>query len=269
MLVAQSCPTLCDCSPPGSSVHEIFPGKDTGVGCHFLLQGIFPTKPGIKARSPALQPDSLPSELEGKPGYGFSSSHVWMWELGCEENWVMKNWCFWTMVLEKTLESPLDCKEIQPVHSEDQSWAFFGRNNAKAETPVLWPPHEKNWLIGKDWCWEGLEARREGDNRGWDGWMASPTWWAWIWVNSRSWWWRGRPGMLPFMGLQRVGHDWATELNWTEGIEGKKSLSFFPPWEFQTPLSLGTPRLLINLPRKRLSHRRCQEWISTFEESVN
>ena len=71
-------------------------------------------------------------------------------ELDCEESWAPKNWCFWTVVLEKTLESPLDCKEIQPVHSEDQPWDFFGRNDAKAETPVLWPPHAKSWLIGKD-----------------------------------------------------------------------------------------------------------------------
>ena len=81
---------------------------------------------------------------------GFSISHVWMWELNCEESWALKNWCFWTVVLEKTLESPLDCKEIQPVHSKDQSWVFFGTNDAKAETPVLWPPHAKSWLIGKD-----------------------------------------------------------------------------------------------------------------------
>ena len=84
-------------------------------------------------------------------GYGFSSGHVWMWELDCEESWVSKNWCFWTVVLEKTLESPLDCKEIQPVHSKgDWSWVFFGRNDAEAETPVLWPPDGKSWLIGKD-----------------------------------------------------------------------------------------------------------------------
>ena len=84
-------------------------------------------------------------------GYGFSSGHVWMWELDCEESWVPKKWCFWSMVLQKTLESPLDCKEIQPVHSEgDQSGVFIGRNDAKAETPVLWPPHTKSWLIGKD-----------------------------------------------------------------------------------------------------------------------
>ena len=84
-------------------------------------------------------------------GYGFSSGHVWMWELDCEEGWAPNNWCFWTVVLEKTLESPLDCKEIQPVHSEgDQPWDFFGRNDAEVETPVLWPPHAKSWLIGKD-----------------------------------------------------------------------------------------------------------------------
>ena len=73
-----------------------------------------------------------------------------MWELDYKESWAPKNWCFWTVVLEKTLESPLDCKEIQPVHSEDQSWVFFRRSDAKAETPVLWPPHVKSWLIGKD-----------------------------------------------------------------------------------------------------------------------
>ena len=84
-------------------------------------------------------------------GYGFSSGYVWMWELDCEQSWAPKNWCLWTVVLEKTLESVLDCKEIQPGHSEgDKPWDFFGRNDAKAETPVLWPPHGKSWLIGKD-----------------------------------------------------------------------------------------------------------------------
>ena len=84
-------------------------------------------------------------------GYGFSSGHVWMWELDCEESWAPKNWCFWTVVLDKTLESPLDCKEIQPVHSKgDRSWVFIRRTDAKAETPILWPPHSKSWLIGKD-----------------------------------------------------------------------------------------------------------------------
>ena len=136
-----------------------------------------------------------------------------MWELDHKESWVLKNWCFWTVVVEKTLESPWDCKEIQPVHPEgDQSWVFIGRTDAEAETPILWPPHVNSWLIGK----EGLGAGGGGDNRGWDGWMASPTQWAWVWVNSVSWCWTGRPGMLQFMGSQRVRHDWATELNWTE-----------------------------------------------------
>ena len=81
----------------------------------------------------------------------FSSSHIWMWELNYKESWAPKNWCFWTVVLEKTLESPLDCKEIQPVHPKgNQSWIFIGRTDAKAETPILWPPDAKNWLIGKD-----------------------------------------------------------------------------------------------------------------------
>ena len=83
--------------------------------------------------------------------YGFSSSHVWMWELDHKEGWALKNWCFWTVVLEKTLESPLNCKEIQPVHPKgNQSWIFIGRTDAEAEAPILWPPDEKNWLSGKD-----------------------------------------------------------------------------------------------------------------------
>ena len=156
-----------------------------------------------------------------------------MFTNNCEESWAPKNWCFWTAVLEKTLESPLDCKEIQPVHSKrDQSWVFYGRTDDKAETPIVWSPHAKSWLIGKDWCWEGMGAGGEGDNRCWDGWMESPTGWTWVWVNSRSWCWTGRPGVLRFMGSQRVGHDWVTELNWIDRAlcqileeEGKEEVS--------------------------------------------
>ena len=84
-------------------------------------------------------------------GYGFSSSHVWMWELDYKESWVLKNWCFWTVMLEKTLESPVVCKEIQPVHPKgDQSWVFTGGTDAEAETPIPWPPDTKSWLIWKD-----------------------------------------------------------------------------------------------------------------------
>ena len=151
-------------------------------------------------------------------GYGFSSGHVWMWDLDHKERWVLKNWCFWTVVLEKTLESPLDCTEIQPVHPKgDQSWVFIWRTDVEAETPILRPPDVKSWLIGKDWCWERLRAG-EGDDRGWDGWMASLTQWTWVWVNSMSWWWTGRPGMLQSMGSQRVRHVWATELNWRKPV---------------------------------------------------
>ena len=126
--------------------------------------------------------------------FGFSNSDVWMWELDYNGNWVPKNWCFWTVVLEKRLESPLDCKEIKPVNpKENQSWMLIGRT--EAEAPVLWPPNGKTWLIIKDWFWEGLKAG-EGDDRGGDGWMSSPTRWTWVWVNSGSWWWTGRPGVL-------------------------------------------------------------------------
>ena len=117
----------------------------------------------------------------------------------------------------RRLLSPLDCKEIQPVHPKrNQSWMFIGRTDVETETPVIWPPDAKSWLIWiRHWCWERLKARGEGDDRGWDCWMASPTQWTWVWVNSGSWWWTGRPGVLQSVGSQRVGHDWATELNWS------------------------------------------------------
>ena len=139
---------------------------------------------------------------------------------GCKSlrNCVPKNWCFWTVVLEKTLESPLDCKEIQPVHPKgDQSWVFIGRTDAEAETPVLWPPDVKKWFIWKDpnagEDWGGERKGGEGDGRGWDGWMASPTQWTWVWASSGSWWSTGKPGVLQSMGSQRVGHNRASELN--------------------------------------------------------
>ena len=121
------------------------------------------------------------------------------------------------MVLEKTFESPLDCKEIQPVHPKgnqsvlDVHWKdwYWSWNSSTFTTSFEELPQWK-----RPWCWKGLGAEGEGDDRGWDGWMASPTQWTWVWVNSGSWWWTGRPGMLRFMGSQRVGHDWATELNW-------------------------------------------------------
>ena len=116
----------------------------------------------------------------------------------------------WTLVLEKTLESPLDCKEIQAVHPKgDQPWVFIGRTDAEDETPVLLPPEElTHWK--RPWCWKRLKTGGEGDDRGWDGSIASLSRWPWVWVSSRSWWWTGRPVMLQYMGLQRVGHKWVT-----------------------------------------------------------
>ena len=138
-----------------------------------------------------------------------------MWELVHKEGWALKNWWFWTVVLEKTLESPLGCKEIQPVHLKgNQPWIFIGRTDAEA--PIFWPPDEKSWLIrkdpdaGKDW------RQEEKGMRGWDGWMASLTQWTWVWASSGSWWWTGRPGVLQSMESQKVGHDRATELNNTK-----------------------------------------------------
>ena len=122
-------------------------------------------------------------------GCGFSSSHVWMWELGYKESWALKNWCFWTVVLEKTLENPLDCKDIQPVHPKgNQSWVFIGRTDVEAENPILWPPDGGQLTrLKRPWCWERLRAGGEEDERGWDGWMASPTQRTWVWVDSGSW----------------------------------------------------------------------------------
>ena len=146
----------------------------------------------------------------------------------------MKNWCFWTVVLDKTLESPLDCKEIQPVHSEYQPWDFLGRNDAKAETPVLWPPHVKSWLItkdsdgGRDW------RQEEKGTTGWDGWMASLTQWTWVCVNSGSWWWTWRPGVLRFKGSQRVGHDWATDWSENKVCHSFYCFPIYLPWSHGT-----------------------------------
>ena len=144
----------------------------------------------------------------------------------------MVGWHHRTVVLEKTLESPLDCKEIQTIRSKgDQSWVFFRRTDAKAEIQYFGHLMQRADSLEKTLIL-GVIGAGEGDNRGWDGWMASPTWWTWVWVNSRSWWWTGRPGMLRFMGSQRVGHDWATELNWNEYTFLNAILSNYPTLAF-------------------------------------
>ena len=157
-------------------------------------------------------------------GYGFSSGHVWMWEVDCEEGWALRNWCFWTVVLEKTLESPLDCKEIQLVHPKgDQSWVLFGRTDVEAETPMLWPPDVKSWLIwkdpdaGKDWRQEE-KGTTEDEMVGWDHWL-----------NGHGFGWTlgvgdGQGGLLVmdmFMGSQRS--DTTEWLRWTELINSQNS----------------------------------------------
>ena len=158
--------------------------------------------------------------------YGFSSSHVWiwwMWGLDYKESWALKNGCFWTVVLEKTLESPLDCKEIQPVQEINHDWIkeinpdysleglmlklklqYFGHLMGRTDS------FEKTLMLGK------IKVGGEGDDRGWDSWMVSLTQWTWVWVSSGIWWRTGKPGVLQSVGSQRLRHDWVTELTETE-----------------------------------------------------
>ena len=142
--------------------------------------------------------------------YSFSSSHVWMWELDYKESWVLKNWYFWIVVLERTREShSLDCKEIKPVNPKEINPEYSLERlmlKLKFQYFGTWYKELTQWK--RRWCWERLKPG-EGDDRGWDCWMASPT-------QRTCWWWTGRPGMLQLMASQRVGHDWVTELNWTE-----------------------------------------------------
>ena len=153
-------------------------------------------------------PDKGPSSQS----CGFSNSHVWMWELDYKEGWAPKNWCFWTVMLEKTLENLLDCKEIKPVNPKgNQSWIFIERTNAEAEAPILWPLVQRADSLAKTLIVGKIEGRRR---RGWyrmkwlDG---TPTQWTWVWASSGRWWRTGKPRVLQSMGLQRVKHDWVTE----------------------------------------------------------
>ena len=141
-----------------------------------------------------------------------------MWELDCKKSWGPKNDAFELWCWRRPLRVPWTArrynqsilKEISPgVHWKDWCWSW------NSNTLATWCKELTHWK--RPWCWERLWADREGD-RGWDSWMASLTQWTWVWVNSGSWWWTGRPGVLQVLGLQRVGHDWATELNWTEQI---------------------------------------------------
>ena len=163
-------------------------------------------------------PICLPWSDISSQNYDFSNNHVWMWELDYKESWMPKNWCLWTVVLEKTLDSLLDCKDIQLVYPKgNHSWIFIGRTDAETETPILWPSvlmRRTDSFLKRPWCWERLKVEGEGDDRGWDCYTASPTQWTWVWVNSGSRWWIGKLGLLQSMGLHvhGVGHYWATEL---------------------------------------------------------
>ena len=155
------------------------------------------------------------NEGPSSQSYGFSSGHVWMLELDCEKSWTPKNWCFWIVVLEKTLQSPLDCKEIQPVHfKEDQSWVFFGRTDAKAETPVLWPPHAKSWLFGKDpdagsdWGQEE-KGTTEDEMAGWHHWLDGHEFEWTLWVGD------GQGGLACCNSWGHKESDTTERLNWT------------------------------------------------------
>ena len=139
---------------------------------------------------------------------GFSSSHVHMWKLDHNEGLAPKNWCLQTVELEKTLESPLDWKDIKSVNPKgNQPLIFIRRSDAEAEADILatWCKDLTHWK--RPWCWERLKAGGEGDDRGRDAWVASPTQWTRVWANSRRWWRTGKPGVLQSMGSQRVGHD--------------------------------------------------------------
>ena len=183
-----------------------------GVCSHEIKRHLLLKRKAMTNRDSILKSRDMTNKGPSNQSYGFVCSHVWMWELDHKESWELKNWCFWTVVLEKSLESPLDSKEIKSVNPKgNQSWMFIGRTDAEVETPILWQPDAKNWFIGKDPD-AGKDWRQE-EKVGWDGWMASLTRWTWVWVSSGSLWGTGKTGVLQSMGSQSVGHDWATELN--------------------------------------------------------
>jgi len=160
---------------------------------------------------------TLPTKVHLVKGYGFSSSHVGMWELDSKESWVPKNRCFWTVVLEKTLESPLDCKEIKPINPKgNQAWIFIGRTDAEAETPILWPPDAKNWLVGKDpdagkdW-WQEENRMTKDEMVGWHHWLDGQKFAQAPRVGDG---WGSLMCCSPW-GCKESRHDWLTELNWT------------------------------------------------------
>ena len=166
---------------------------------------------------------SLDSVLESKDitfpkngpysqSYVLSNRHVQMWEWDNKEDRGPKKWCFPTVVLEKTSESPLKSKAIKPVNlNVHQPWILFGRTDAEAEAPILWPPDVNSWFAGKDPDARKDWRQKERGQRGWDIWMASLIQWTWTWANSRRWWGTGQPGLLHSTGSRKVGLDLATD----------------------------------------------------------
>ena len=173
-----------------------------------------------------------------------------MWELDYKESWALKSWCFWTVVLEKTLERPLDLKRsnhsilkrsVLGVHWKDWCW------NWNSNTLATWC--EELTHLKRPWCWERLRAGGEGDYRGWDGWMASLTQWTWVSVSSGSGWWTERPGVLKSTGMQRVRHNWVTELNWTEfSAHNSQMAQISLPWPLRIHMATAPATLLIASP---------------------
>ena len=174
---------------------------------------------------------------QSSQGYDFSSNHVWMWELDYKESWALKNWCFWTAVLEKSLESPLDCKEIQPVHPKgDQSWVFIGRTDVKAETPILWPPDVKSWLTGKDPD-AGKDWMQEEKGMTEDEMVERHHW-----LNGHGFGWTpevgdGQGGLESCGSWGHKESDTTERLNWTE-------LNWYVLNTFRTNLLIGMPLVI-------------------------
>ena len=147
------------------------------------------------------------------------------WTIKKAEDWTIDDfevWC-WRKFLRVLWTARRSNQSINP--RRNQSWIFIGKTDAEAETPILWLPDVKNQLFGKDPDAGRLKAGGEGDDRGWDGWMASLTGWTWVWLGSRNWWWTGRPGMLQSMGSQRVWHDWMNKVNWDYDPRGHLAMS--------------------------------------------
>ena len=193
------CDSTTKCKKTFSPIGEIGHGLVLGFWMLILLGVIRKTIKGYN-KGPYSQ------------SYGFSSNHVWMWELAHKGSWALKNWCFWTVMLEKTLESPWNAKRsnqsilktINPeYHWKDWCWSW------SSNTLATW--WEELTHYRRPWCSERLKAGGEGDDRGWDGWMASPTWWTWVWAHSGKWWLTEKPGVLQSMGSQRALHDWGAE----------------------------------------------------------